>query len=320
MAVTLTAPVVLLIFNRPELTQKVFQMIRQVQPKRLFVVADGPRDEAEIAICQQTRDIVEKQIDWSCQVECNYADRNLGCRQRVSSGLNWVFSQTDRAIILEDDCLPNLSFFHFCNDLLDYYQDNERVMAINGTNYQQGQLVTPYSYYFSKYFHCWGWATWARAWRYYDLEMKHWPEFRDGGYLRFVSDDIYEYRYWYQKFEEMYCGKIDTWDYPFMFACFSQSGLAATPCVNLVSNLGFGVKATHTHNPKHRLANLPTQELPEITHPPFLTRNVDADRHVFDWVFGGREWRYRDTLPGRLKYLKGQLWHWLKSQSFLKSE
>ncbi|MEN9208587.1 MAG: hypothetical protein Q6K31_10525, partial [Gloeomargarita sp. GMQP_bins_14] len=200
----LQAPVVFLIFNRPELTRKVFQVIRQVQPKRLFIVADGPRDTAETAVCQETRRVVEQEINWDCQVERHYAEKNLGCRRRVASGLSWVFSQTDRAIILEDDCLPNLSFFQFCDELLVKYQDDERVMAINGTNYQRGRVVTPYSYYFSKYFHCWGWATWARAWQYYDVEMQHWPEFRDQGYLRFVTDDAYEYRYWSDKFERIY--------------------------------------------------------------------------------------------------------------------
>ncbi|MCS6781878.1 MAG: hypothetical protein RMI89_00860 [Gloeomargarita sp. SKYBB_i_bin120] len=308
---SLQTPVVFLIFNRPDLTQQVFQVIRQVQPKRLFVVADGPRDDAEAAVCQATRAIVEAQIDWDAQVERDYAEVNLGCRRRVASGLNWVFAQTDRAIILEDDCWPEVSFFRFCEALLARYQDDERVMAINGTNYQQGRSVTPYSYYFSKYFHCWGWATWARAWRYYDVEMKQWPAFRDGGYLRWVSEDEYEYRYWWRTFERMYRGEIDTWDYPFLLACFCQNGLAATPRVNLVSNLGFGVKATHTHNPHHRLARMPTQALPEITHPPFLTRHRDADRWVFDWVFGGRELRNRDTWPGRWRAFKTHLRRWL---------
>lgn len=313
----LQAPVVFLIFNRPELTRKVFQVIRQVQPKRLFIVADGPRDTAETAVCQETRRVVEQEINWDCQVECHYAEKNLGCRRRVASGLSWVFSQTDRAIILEDDCLPNLSFFQFCDELLVKYQDDERVMAINGTNYQRGRVVTPYSYYFSKYFHCWGWATWARAWQYYDVEMQHWPEFRDQGYLRFVTDDAYEYRYWSDKFERMYRQEIDTWAYPFLFACFSQNGLAATPRVNLVSNLGFGVGATHTHNPNHPLANLPTEalaELPRMNHPPFVARHVEADRRVFDWVFGGKALRDRDTLLGRLRYWKGQLHHRIGSK------
>jgi len=310
----LKAPVVLLIFNRPHLTEKVFQVIRQVAPKRLFVVADGPRNAQEVSLCEQTRSIVAN-IDWDCQVERNYAERNLGCRQRVSSGLDWVFAQTDRAIILEDDCLPNYSFFRFCDELLERYQDHERVMAINGNNHLRGRQVTPYSYYFSKYFHCWGWATWQRAWRYYDVTMKLWPEFRDGGYVEYISDSPYECRYWLHKFEQMYQGKIDTWDYPFMFACFSQSGLVATPRVNLVSNIGFGVQATHTHNPHSPLANMPTEELGEITHPPFLARSLAADQFVFDHVFDGAKLRQQATLWGRWQQLKHRLGRLLKKRS-----
>jgi hypothetical protein len=300
---SLSSPIAFFIFNRPQLTQKVFQAIRTAQPQRLLIVADGPRHEAEMALCEQTRSVVA-QIDWDCDVERNYAATNLGCRGRVASGLNWVFAQTDRAIILEDDCLPHPDFFRFCDELLVRYQDHERVMAINGNNYQQGREITPYSYYFSKYFHCWGWATWRRAWQYYDVEMKLWPEFRDGGYMRFVSDSEDECRYWLKKFEQMYQGQIDTWDYPFMFACFSQSGLVATPRVNLVSNLGFGVQATHTHNPRSPFAHMPTAELGDINHPPFLARSLAADQFVFDQVFDGLKMRQSQTIWGHLSQWK----------------
>ncbi|APB35297.1 Methyltransferase FkbM [Gloeomargarita lithophora Alchichica-D10] len=309
---SLKAPVVFLIFNRPELTQKVFQVIRQMAPQKLFIVADGARNDREVAVCESTRALVAS-IDWDCQVERNYAAENLGCRQRVSSGLNWVFEQTERAIILEDDCLPNTAFFRFCDELLERYHDQERVMAINGNNHQRGREISPYSYYFSKYFHCWGWATWRRAWQYYDVTMKLWPEFRDGGYVSWVSDSEYEQRYWLMKFEQMYQGKIDTWDYPFMFACLSQSGLVATPRVNLVANLGFGVNATHTHNPRSVFANMPTGELGGMQHPPFIGRSLVADQFVFDQVFDGAKLRQRDTLWGRFAQLKHRLGRLVKS-------
>jgi hypothetical protein len=143
--------------------------------------------------------------------------------------------------------------------------------------------------------------------------MQLWPKFRDGGYVESISDNEYETRYWLQKFEQMYQGKIDTWDYPFMFACFSQSGLVATPRVNLVSNIGFGVQATHTHNPHSPFANMPTKELGEITHPPFLVRNLAADQFVFDQVFDGAKLRQQDSLWGRLQQLKYRLSRFMKN-------
>ena len=161
----LKTPVAFIIFNRPSLTQIVFNTIRQAKPKQLFVIADGARFPEEKEKCQQARDII-RQVDWDCEVLANYSDVNLGCGKRISSGISWVFEHVEAAIILEDDCLPHLSFFRYCENLLDYYRDDERVMAIGGDNFQDGNKKTPYSYYFSKYPHVWGWATWRRAWKH----------------------------------------------------------------------------------------------------------------------------------------------------------
>ncbi|MEW6491011.1 MAG: glycosyltransferase family 2 protein, partial [Cyanobacteriota bacterium] len=161
-------PVVFIIFNRPDTTQKVFEAIRQAHPPLLFVIADGPRPNkpGEDQKCAATRAIID-QVDWDCEVLTNYSEINLGCERRVSSGLNWVFDTVEEAIILEDDCLPHPTFFSFCEELLDYYRNDQRVMVITGQNVQFGRKRTDYTYYFSRYNHCWGWASWRRAWRSY---------------------------------------------------------------------------------------------------------------------------------------------------------
>lgn len=167
-------PVAFFIFNRPLVTARVFSRIAQMRPSRLMIVADGPRSEVESQLCDAARACVAD-ITWDCDVQWNYSNVNLGCRRRMSSGINWVFKQCDQAILLEDDCLPDPTFFQYCREMLARYEDEDRVMTIGGANFQFGVRRTPYSYYFSAVHHIWGWATWRRAWRHYDVEMKQWP-------------------------------------------------------------------------------------------------------------------------------------------------
>ena len=169
--------VALIIYKRPELTEKVFARIAQARPQKLFLIADGAKDEKEVELCMRTRAMVEK-VDWPCEVFKNYADKNMGCRRRTSSGVSWVFDHVEEAIIFDDDCVPDLSFFPFCSELLERYRSDTRVMHISGNNFQKGIRRSSYSYYFSAYAHSWGWATWRRAWKLYDAEMTFWPAFK----------------------------------------------------------------------------------------------------------------------------------------------
>jgi len=283
----LTVPVVLLIFNRPQLTARVLDILRQVRPTKLLVVADGPRSDrpGEAALCQQTRDVIE-QVDWPCEILRHYADQNLGCRRRVASGLDWVFSQVEQAIILEDDCLPDRSFFQFCEEMLDRYRDDDRVMTISGNNFQGDRSVTEDSYYFSRYPHIWGWATWRRAWQHYDLAMADWPALRDRGWLfKFLRDQV-SAQYWTNVFQGSYEG-FDTWDYAWVFACWRRGGLTILPARNLVSNAGFGEQATHTKGDSP-LANLPAETLAfPLRHPSRVVHCVTADDFSESRLFSG---------------------------------
>lgn len=284
---SLTTPIVFLIFRRPDLTQKVLASIRQVRPRTLFVVADGPRTAEEAEQCAQTRALIER-IDWQCDVYKNYAETNLGCKQRVSSGISWAFSHVEEAIILEDDCLPVPTFFGFCEILLNYYRDDERVWVISGNNFQDGIIRSPYSYYFSKYPHIWGWATWRRAWRYWQDQPQLWTEFKQLDLLAAIHPHSQENNYWQGIFDAIfYHQHPDTWDYLWSFACWSQGGLSIIPQVNMVSNLGFREDATHTRNPKDKNANLATAnlELASMTHPPFVVSHTVADQYTWQRVF-----------------------------------
>lgn len=295
-----STPVIFLIFRRPDLTAQVFEAIRLAQPTKLLVVADGPRNEEESVLCRQAREVTE-QVDWDCEVFRNYSDVNLGCRKRVSSGISWAFEQVEEAIILEDDCLPHPSFFNYCEALLERYRDDERVMVVSGDNFQDGQQRTPYSYYFSKYNHCWGWATWRRAWQHWEFNPQRWLEFRDEGLMKAVCEDPYEEKYWTRIFDMLFLeGKPDSWAYAWTFACWSQGGLTALPNLNLVSNIGFGDSATHTKR-QFRYANMDAGAIENLLHPSFIVPSQVADQYTFDNHFGGSSLKEKSTALYKLK-------------------
>lgn len=282
----LETPIIFIIFNRPDTTRRVFETIRAARPLKLLVVADGPRAdrEGEAERCAAARAITED-IDWPCEVERNYSETNLGCRNRVASGITWAFEQVEDAIILEDDTVPHPSFFRYCSELLERYRDDERVMVISGNNFQNGIQRGDGSYYFSKYNHCWGWATWRRAWRYFDVEMDGWPEFRNSGFFDSLNQDERERNFWQSTLDRAADGWIDAWSYAWTLACWRNGGLTALPNVNLVSNIGFGEDATHTGNGNSPLNNIASADIGKIRHPETVSRNVEADAYTVSTIF-----------------------------------
>ena len=280
-------PVVFLVFNRPEPVRRVFERIRQAQPPQLLVVCDGPRthvptDAARVA---EVRAIIANGVDWPCDVRTNYAEKNMGCRERVNSGLDWAFSLVEEAIILEDDCLPDPSFFPYCETLLERYRDEPKVMHIGANNFQGWRCRTTKSFFFSKYNHIWGWATWRRAWQLVDKDAASWknPELR--AKIERSFDTPEEKAYWSPIFESITSPETrpNTWDYAWMLTCWAHEGLATYPAVNLVENIGFGGDATHTQEGDAR--QLPALPLGKLSFPRKIVRNVSADRFTFHTVF-----------------------------------
>lgn len=297
----LKTPVVFIIFNRPDTTARVFEEIRRARPPKLLIIADGPRlnrpNEPENVAA--TRAIVG-QVDWQCEVQKNYSDINLGCKRRVSSGLDWVFQTVEEAIILEDDCLPHPTFFRFCEELLEMYRDDERVMHINGDNFKFSRKCNGFSYYFSRYAHVWGWASWRRAWQHYDVRMRQWVSVEDHEvFLRDFANPA-EKRFWKAKWNEVCMGKVDTWDFQWMFACMIRKSLSIVPNVNLVSNIGFGSASTHTSSTSV-LANIPAVAMGfPLVSPKLFAQDIDADENVGDLFFR----------PSLIRFVAGQLRLW----------
>ncbi len=282
----LDVPIALVIFNRPESVRRSFARIRAAQPSKLFVISDAARPdcEGEEELVAQSREIAQ-QVDWPCQVRKIYATENLGCDRRIASGITEAFDEVDRLIVIEDDCVADSSFFGYCQELLQKYQHDQRVMAVSGNNFQQGIRRTESSYYFSKYPHCWGWATWRRAWQHFDLQMTGWPQFRDQGHLASVCSSKAEVEYWIKMLDRVYNGQVKSWAYPWTLACWMQHGLTALPEVNLVSNIGFGITATHTNDRQQETADLQVESLGEIVHPQWVFRHVEADAYTDETVF-----------------------------------
>lgn len=288
---SLQTPILFCVFNRPDLTARVFRSIARQRPKRLLIACDGPRKSqpADRSLVQQTRDICQ-QIDWPCDVSTFFRHRNHGCRKHMAAAITWAFDLCEQLIILEDDCLPDLSFFSFCESLLDRFANDPRVMMVSGDNFQPATRG-PGSYYFSKYSHIWGWASWRRAWQHYDLQMKSWPAARDNQMLRQFSCDENEQQYWTDIFDRQHAGQIETWDYSWAYACWEHRGLTVLPQTNLVSNIGFRADATHTTDAEHLLASRPTIAIDQLVHPSVVARDAAAD--VYSWrnVFCPVAWR-----------------------------
>lgn len=280
-------PVAYIVFNRPRHTAESFAALRAERPGELFIIADGPRpdhpDDGDR--CREVRAIVDA-VDWPCTVHHDYADANLGLKRRVSSGLDWVFEHTERAIILEDDCIPQPDFFAFCSSLLDRFCDEERIAVVTGNNFQGGRWRGAGSYYFSRYPHCWGWATWRSSWRLFDGSLSFWPEWKASADWRRLLPDRLERDYWTTIFDRVHRGEIDSWAYPWTASLWRHRRLTATPNRNLVTNIGFGPDATHTVA-EHDQPGLPCTPLGRIRHPARITRHHRADRLVFDHHYGG---------------------------------
>jgi hypothetical protein len=304
----LTTPVLFLIFNRPHFTQRVFEEIRKAKPLTLFVVADGPREghPQDVDLCRQSRDLIR--VDWDCDLQLDFRQKNLGAKYGVGTAIDWFFENVEEGIILEDDCLPDPSFFGFCQELLAHYRHDTRIMHISGTNLQYGRKRGDGSYYFSRYMRCWGWASWRRAWSHFDVDLRTFPLFIQQRQLRNILASRAMRRYWRLTFKHVARGQITTvWDFQWTYAIFAQNGLCIIPNVNLVSNLGWGPQATNTFDPKNIMANLKTQSLDSIIHPAFILPDLDADefeaKHVFLLPFHKR---VINRIKWALKALRGK--------------
>jgi hypothetical protein len=307
-------PIVLIIFNRPDYTARLFEVIRQVQPEKLLVIADGPRPDRpeDQARCAAARAVIDR-VDWHCEVFRDFSDVNLTCGARIATGISWVFEQVEEAIILEDDCIPDPSFFAFCEAMLERYREDERIMHVSGNNFWSDQYPLTDSYVFSRYTLSWGWATWRRAWKHYDFDLKHWPAVKADNKLADILGDRHTVKNWTETFQYQADTDFDGWDYQWLLTCWLQSGLAILPSVNLTSNVGFGPDATHTFSAESMAVDEASLSRPTaamrfpLKHPDLVMRHGEIDRLIQDVLY--------DYHPKLLKRIKKRLYRIIRQRS-----
>lgn len=293
---TSTIPVLMLVFNRPENTKRVLEAILKSKPKRLYVVADGPRpsNPADVEKCHAVRALFSEVLS-DTEVIKIFREQNLGSKYSIIEGISKVFETEDKLIILEDDCLPESTFFRFCEEILHRYAENEQVMHINGSNYLRpsDRHPVPYSYYFSTFAHCWGWATWRRAWQKMDIEMKELETDIPGMREWTKGIDHYFINKYIQHFKKVKYQETRIWDYQWTYSVWKNRGLCITPAINQIKNFGFDGDATHTITDYRDFSKMMTTPLVfPIQHPAELKPDLQADNHTLA-RFYGKNWLER---------------------------
>ncbi|AKB45102.1 hypothetical protein [Methanosarcina vacuolata] len=276
-------PVVLVIYKRMT-ALAVLEKIREYEPSDLYIVAGGGITSAEHEVCLNVRSAVENMVDWPCQMHKLYSDINLGCSKTIVRGLDWVFDQVDRAIILEDDCVPSKSFFPFCEEMLTRYENDTRIWTISGFNAMpSNKCFNDYSYTFSGHASQWGWASWKRAWSNYDIKIDLWPTAKKQNILNNLFLSPIQQKYWEEIFDSIYHNtcSFDVWDYQWIFMSWINNALSVVPNKSLVTNIGFGKEATHTKDEHSPLAKVKNNELVfPLVHPPYISRNAEYDKNI----------------------------------------
>lgn len=273
------APVLLIAFNRPDFTSRVFETIRKYKPKKLYMAANAPRKErdGEALRCKEVRNII-KAVDWDCEVHTLFRKDHLRLKLSVSSAIDWFFKNEEQGIILEDDIIPEPSFYQFCEELLERYKDDERIGMISGDNFGFGQKRDKNSYYFSRYSHIWGWASWRRSWKDYDLHMSDYSQFLEQDRLKDIFQDPRECDFWKSAFNKVAFDDFETWDYQWVYSNLKNNRLNIMPSVNLIENIGFGETAAHTTEVNSPYANMQVQALSfPLKHPDFMIRDPWSD-------------------------------------------
>ena len=291
----MNTPLLILIYNRPKETQVLIKKLKKLKPKCLYIFSDGPKkNNNDFKLNLECKKIIDK-INWTTQIKKKYLNKNHGCKLAVSAGLDWFFKNEKKGIILEDDCIPSTSFFRFCTWGLNKFENNKKIGSITGNNFLKSQVKIKSSYYFSKYAHCWGWATWRNRWKLYNKDISFWKKWKSSKNFKNIFNLTLEEKYWIKIFNNSYKNKIDSWAYPWNLCLWYNDMLVLTPKNNLVENIGIGSLATHTYirsdnvNYKTRILKKPYKNLNQIRI------NTKADNFVFNNHFRGKNylWPYR---------------------------
>lgn len=288
-------PILILSYNRPNLFKKSFKAVLKIKPKKIYVANDGPKNNLEdIKRVNEIRKFINR-INTKTLIKKKFNQSNLGCKKNNVEAINWFFKNEKNGIIIEDDCIPKINFFWFASKMLKKYRYNKKIYCISGSNFQE-KRIDKFTYYFSKYNHCWGWATWKNRWIKNDSDIKFWPKYKKSSTWKNFHKNIIEKKYWQKIFDKCYEKKIDSWAYPWTLSVWKKKGLTVTPNFNLVKNIGYGPNSTNSKfNFEPIKYKNKTKFKKYFLHPKKILVNTYADEYVFNNHFKGKNliWPYR---------------------------
>lgn len=294
-------PVLILAYKRYDLLEQIFESLRKYKPNKLYIAVDGPKGIDDVEFCTKVKENSIHLIDWECNVQTLFRNENLGCGKAVSSAIDWFFDNVDEGIILEEDCLPSLDFFYYCEKMLSFYRDDIKVKHISGCNFVGG-LNSKSSFGFSKFASIWGWATWKRAWKEYQFELpfKELIEFKER-LLPFCSNDFNQLFFWTKGYEHSTTSSYDSWDFQWQISIWLNQGVCIYPTRNLIKNIGFHEDALHTKNTLSPLAKLP---LESFSTKGLKKKEIILDSQFDDFIFYYVHQELFDINKGEIKKLK----------------
>ncbi len=289
------APVLLITFKRPDNTEKLINILIENKINKIFIYNNGPRNEDDNLECSKTKRIIQTYSKKYNNIEVLYKEKNTGLKYNIPEAINWVFQTNDRAIILEDDCFPNQNFFSFCNELLEKYENDQRIGQISGSNFLNHKnfiYKTKQSYYFSNIVNCWGWATWKNRWEgFHDVEMKSWPKIKENKIIEKFFNNKKNSDYFIKMMENNYPNNI-MWDRAWFLTSIIHKRLTIIPEKNLISNIGYDEKASGQNPNKWNSLKLENLEFP-LTHPNEIKQNDDIDDFIIAQGFTNPPIKYR---------------------------
>ncbi len=283
-------PIAMIVYKRADLTIRSFAAIRELKPAKLYIIADGPRDASEEKKVREVREYLDTHIDWDCEVHRNYAPQNIGLRYRMPTGMKWVFETEEKAIFIEDDIDATQNFFYFCKEMLEKYEQDERVLMVTGSNiYPEDPSFGKEQILFSQFASIWGWACWKRSFELYDVNMRSWPQVRKSGEMKQrLTPEAYDF--YRVLFDDLQYHWHRTWDYQWTYIMLCGKGLGIVPRYNLVKNIGMGNSdGEHRDDTKERIDFVTGVERKEmvlpVVCPDDVVRNEDYDRMVQQRMF-----------------------------------
>lgn len=296
----LETAVLLIVFNRLQTVKQVLASLQLVRPKKLYIFSDGPRPgiSSDYDRILEVRQFLKNEVNWNCTLEIKENDTNLGCKYGPNSAIDWFFSREERGIILEDDCVPSTDFYRLCTEILNKYEDDMRVFGVSGTNFF-GKKETDSGYYFSNFFMIWGWASWRSRWTLHKQIMQNFDEVICDPLIHSKISNNFANKEIIKNATRSHKEEIDAWDYLWIFSCFVNNGLVVVPNVNTVTNIGFGMDATHTKNFHQHRINTISIDWP-LRHPTNMIANEQKDNLLYNQILGWIPLRHKLSNPRHL--------------------